>query len=872
MGKLYLLISALLLTVSATFAAAPDSYEWWFDHDVSSAQKGSLSGKALDLEIDTSDLPEGIHYFNLRLSEGDSIYGSVYRRMFHSLGKDNGAISYEYWFDYDYNSKVVGTIEMGSNHLELDISNLPPGAHYYNIRLGYGDGSRGSVYRKMVLNLAGSVDAVAYEYWIDNNYETKTSGSIAPGANSYEIDLTGVSRGLHRFNYRLMTGEGIWGATFTSYFYSESNAARFSEYEYWLDNDYANRVTVNATGNPTSFEVDLSAFDKSGGAHYFNLRARDGDSDWGPIYRKSIRFLDDAKAIIGYRHYVNDIDLGYVPLETPSDSICRFDVQIPDRALLSSSHVDSIGNATDSVRYVVQLKTELGWAPPVYWDMYLPKLISGSVKIKYNGRYLTMECDDKESDIKYWFDDEDSYSIHLYADTLDVKGIHHVKAFSSKNGYLDSDVAEFNVDHYADEEHAETSAGGLLESAFAWSGSDLPNSVENFRVEGTLNDADYRFLNSMRSLRHLDIEKVADAHIPDYAFRNSKLISISLPSDISEYGDSIFSGASCLSSVLWNSKTLAMEEKLTDGLVNPNVLLYMPGNISFNNKHDLNIISNGKASSILLHYGYPYYAAWDLRADRVSMTREFCQETEIDVCRGWETIVLPFSPETITHEAHGEATPFAAWDGNTEGKKPFWLYGSTETGWKEASEIEAGVPYIISMPNNPDYVYSSNLAGGITFAASGVDLGPESSLAIATQWKEGTDFEGTFMPVEAEGILTLNVADASGDYLPGSTFVANGSAAPFSAYVIASNGKKAMPVFGDMSGVNLPTMTGGGLAIETPAPGILKISSGRERKVTVTTATGVTIRTLHLKAGESVTLEGLTRDLYIVAGVKVMVK
>ena len=112
--------------------------------------------------------------------------------MFHAIGPDNGAVSYEYWFDSDYDSKTSGSLSVGSNHLDLDISSLPQGAHYFNCRLGYGDGSWGSVYRRMFLSLEGNVNAVAYEYWIDNNYSSKTEGSLAPGANSYDIDLTDV--------------------------------------------------------------------------------------------------------------------------------------------------------------------------------------------------------------------------------------------------------------------------------------------------------------------------------------------------------------------------------------------------------------------------------------------------------------------------------------------------------------------------------------------------------------------------------------------------------------------------------------------------------------------------------------------------------
>lgn len=811
MGKLYSLISALLLTVSSAFAAAPDSYEWWFDDDLSSIKSGTLTGGNLDFEIDTSDLPKGIHHFNLRLTEGDSIYGSVYRRMFFSLVEDKGAIS--------------------------------------------------------------------YEYWLDNNYSAKSAGSLTSGANSYNIDVNGILEGLHSFNYRVRKDDDSWGAIYTKYFYKASDKDRIIEYEYWLDNDYSNRVSSKIIGNPTTFDVDLSSFGTKKGSHYFHLRTRDDNGNWSPLYNKLIDFKteESGAAITGYRHYINGFDLGYVPLEQNASNEFSFDVKIPNRGeIIASSKEDStqdiLSEASDSVRYAIQLQTELGWSAPAIWTLNLPKLISGLVRFTYNGRYLSMKCDDEESEIKYWFDDEDPSSIHLYADSLDVEGIHNVKAISSKNGYLDSDIAEFSVEYYSDEKHAVTSAQGLLAKAFEWDYDDLSNKVESYSVEGVLDDSDYTFLKSMSSLRHLDIENVSDAHIPTNAFKDSRLISISLPKDIGEYGDSILSSSPDLSSVIWNSKTRRIESRLTDGLANPNVLLYVPSGVAVENAQRKNIIVDNNAEAIELYYGFPYYAARDFRASNISLTHDFRQLTAIGKCSGWETLVLPFQPQSITHAVNGGAVPFAAWDGDIQGKKPFWLYSSTTDGWEKASEIEAGVPYIISMPNNPDYVSSSNLAGEVTFSARDVALGPSGNSPKATDWLDGTMIVGTFMPVDDEDILSLNVNDYYSGLLPGSTFVPDGKTVPFGAYVSGAPSQKRMPLFGDVSGISLPSVASDDISIELPAPGMLKISSGSERKIAVTTATGVTICVIHLKPGDTKTLEGLTRDLYIVAGRKVMVK
>ncbi len=375
-----------------------------------------------------------------------------------------------------------------------------------------------------------------------------------------------------------------------------------------------------------------------------------------------------------------------------------------------------------------------------------------------------MTTDDKEAIIKYSIVLPDGIMATenaTYTGEIDVKTLCNVTAIAEREGYQNSDAASLDIDFYADEYHAETSAAGQLESAFKWNGFAMPENVEDFKVEGYLNDADYRFLNSHKNLRHLDIESVRNARIPDRAFLNTELISISLPADLVEYGDSILTGASRLSSVIWNSQTQTVDARLADGLVNPNVLLYVPSVASVSASGDFNIVANGNASSVTLHYGFPYYAARDFHADAVSMKRDFKQTTEVGVCRGWETIVLPFKPESIAHAVNGPIVPFAAWDGNTEGMKPFWLYSSSDVaeGWKPASEIVPCVPYIISMPNNPDYIPSANLGGSVKFSATNVNFKSDSNQPLSTPWVDNSEFVGTFMPVEEVGLLSLNVND-----------------------------------------------------------------------------------------------------------------
>ncbi|MDE5876382.1 MAG: chitobiase/beta-hexosaminidase C-terminal domain-containing protein [Muribaculaceae bacterium] len=356
------------------------SYEYWFDNDHDTKVRGELIGGTNTFDIDITALPQGTHYFNCRLNRTDGEWGSVYRKMFYNVSNSTGVVSYEYWIDNNYSGKQTGDITEGSRSFDVSLADVTPGAHYFNCRLYNNVNGWGATYRKMVFTTGTAYDAVAYEYWIDDNYDDRTEGSVGSGENTYEINLTGVRKGLHRFNYRLRNGAGLWGSVYSKYFYYASAKTPFTNYEYWLDDDYANRVVTTTDSNPVTFDIDLSGFDKSGGAHYFNLRVRDDDGEWSSFYRKAIVFYDgDTKApIIGYRHYINGTDLGYVEVARQITDSYTFAVELPESFRLSvrdkqpvfeGDRVTIAGN--DSVQYLMQVRTETGWAPPTTWDLEL---------------------------------------------------------------------------------------------------------------------------------------------------------------------------------------------------------------------------------------------------------------------------------------------------------------------------------------------------------------------------------------------------------------------------------------------------------------------------------------------------------------------
>ena len=240
--------------------------------------------------------------------------------------------------------------------------------------------------------------------------------------------------------------------------------------------------------------------------------------------------------------------------------------------------------------------------------------------------------------------------------------------------------------------------------------------------------------------------------------------------------------AKTLTAIIWNSTTALTNADLRD-FSNPNLLLYVK-ELSLAPSSIQNTIVDGVARNIVLSDitsgNGDFYCPQAFTAEHISYTRSFDQETEVNVSRGWETIALPFTVQTITHEINGALRPF----GSTASGRPFWLRQLSGTGLDRATEIVANRPYLISMPNNSrEYSEEYNQGGRVTFAASNVTISVTSPETSNTT--EGTiSLVPTFSHVaQSADIYTLNVGEPRGGNQEGSVFEQDyRDVRPFEAY------------------------------------------------------------------------------------------
>lgn len=407
----------------------------------------------------------------------------------------------------------------------------------------------------------------------------------------------------------------------------------------------------------------------------------------------------------------------------------------------------------------------------------------------YNGRYLQVETGEGMT-IHYTVDGtKPTASSDVCNGQIEITELCTVRAIATRKDFRDSPEKSYAVTYVYTGEDASQSEAGHLADMFQWIGG--ADNVVKLPVSGKVNADDLAFIRSLKSLRHLDMTNAVyeGNSLPDEAFAGMPLISFQSPQQLSSAGDHLFKDCDQLAAVVWNANLTIPETVIEDIKHNPNFLLYVNSRIYAPSSYKGNLISGGQANSITLQdteNGENFCCPVRFYTQQISYTHSYNQETREGETCGWETISLPFDVKTITHERCGALAPFAK-EADMMQYKPFWLYELKETGFSRAADIKAYTPYIISMPNNPNYADDYILSGNVTFTATETYVEADMSRAAM---KGSLSFAPAMQrQPQSENILAINLTDyTDGDgifYESGSAFLPNmRMVRPFEAFAL----------------------------------------------------------------------------------------
>lgn len=327
---------------------------------------------------------------------------------------------------------------------------------------------------------------------------------------------------------------------------------------------------------------------------------------------------------------------------------------------------------------------------------------------------------------------------------------------------------------------------------------DMPNTVT------TLENGTYYYSSS---LNEMNLSQEGTPEINSSAFAYSGLSSITIPETVTSVGGGILNGCSRLTSIFWECNRDV--PNIID-LNSTSCLLYLSHDVKCPSTWKNVIEPGGVAQTIVLKNEKRYLCPKAFTANKISYTREFTMKTIPGKAAGWQTIILPFSVQTITDKDGNRLAPFMA-EGDGIWKR-FWLRELQADGtYKDVTAIEANKPYLIAMPNAEEYASEYCISGNVTFEADNVSLG-ETPEIVPTDGGAYSMY-GTYDWVTGtRKVYALNLdnwSDGSVYYEKGSVFVPSlRDVAPFECYLQNNNPSASTRGFIGIVGSHASTRAG----------------------------------------------------------------
>ena len=135
----------------------------------------------------------------------------------------------------------------------------------------------------------GAQTIANYEYWIDNSPQDRVKLAAASEVLELTLQTGSLSQGVHTLTFRAQDSSGQWSQPYCQYFLKmpprnvSPLAASLTHYEYWIDHQQQQRVSLTATTDGV-VTFDLQTDTLSQGVHTLTFRAQDSRGQWSQPY------------------------------------------------------------------------------------------------------------------------------------------------------------------------------------------------------------------------------------------------------------------------------------------------------------------------------------------------------------------------------------------------------------------------------------------------------------------------------------------------------------------------------------------------------------------------------------------------------------
>ena len=212
MMKKYYSFLLLFVLFPAQLAIAQETrFEYWLDDDYDSRVTGFNNTSESVLEIDLSTKKPGFHCLSYRTQDQSGQWGALSRLMFFMGDEADGKVPinrYEYWLDDSYDSRVIVDSSDPFISLDIDISKVHPGLHYFSIRALDSYGQWGAISRYLVMITHSDINQLkGILSWIDTSENVQLT-EVTDSIVSITMDISDINKGEHSLYIEGMSRSG----------------------------------------------------------------------------------------------------------------------------------------------------------------------------------------------------------------------------------------------------------------------------------------------------------------------------------------------------------------------------------------------------------------------------------------------------------------------------------------------------------------------------------------------------------------------------------------------------------------------------------------------------------------------------------------
>lgn len=263
--------------------------KYWFNSQSNTITTGSLNTNTdgtIGMNANTSNLPNGFHSIGIMYQQNNGKFSSPITSNFFKASCAGTSTSCKYWYD---NETTATEIPLASTNDDITFNlsvanNINPGFHALHTQFKNNSCLWSAAVSTIFYHVKCAGASEGFQYWFDSDTANR---KFSTSTNYENIAITpqNLVHGYHTLNIRFRQGSCLWSSTLSEQFYYVKGNG-IAEYEYWFDDNYANKTKESLTTNGANYVMPIikTESDKlKNGFHQIHLRYKPNGGLWSSV-------------------------------------------------------------------------------------------------------------------------------------------------------------------------------------------------------------------------------------------------------------------------------------------------------------------------------------------------------------------------------------------------------------------------------------------------------------------------------------------------------------------------------------------------------------------------------------------------------------